>query len=230
MLPLIKPRFALTLVIGLFTVTAIAIISLRIYYFDTSAWSAVVTGSSLALSITLLLISWPKSYVWLAKWHNQFSPLAPILDLNGTWRVKILSNWPRIQALSDTLAADGDAVPMQGVSGELTLQCNLFRTLGSFRVADAQSARSSRTPHSDIVASSLRMENGHYIFSYIAKANVSNPDPNTDEQSYLFASEICFKIDNLNEGSGKYWTNRKYSTGHNAAGEITLERLTENSE
>ncbi len=225
MLSLIRPRFALTLVIGLFAVTAMAIISLRIYCFDTPVWSAAGAGSSLALSITLLLISWPKSYAWLAKQHNRFTFLEPILDLNGIWRVEIKSNWPRIQAFSDPSAADKGAIPMKDMSGELTLQCNLFRTLGNFRVADAQSSRSSRTPRSDIVASSLRMENGHYIFSYIAKANVSDPDPNTDEQSYLFAAEICFKIGNFNEGGGKYWTNRKYSTGHNAAGEITLERI-----
>ncbi len=224
MLALIKPRFALTLVITLFAVTAIPIIALRTYCFDTPVWIAAITGSSLAMSITLLLISWPKSYARLAKWHNRLTFLAPILDLNGTWRVEIKSNWPRIQALSNLSAAD-DAVPMKSISGELVLQCNLFRTVGNFCVSDAQSSRSSRTPLSDIVASSLRMENGHYVLSYLAKANVNDPDPKTDEQSYLFAAEIYFKIDNLDEGSGNYWTNRKYSTGHNSAGEITLERL-----
>jgi len=93
-----------------------------------------------------------------------------------------------------------------------------------YQVDDLPSDRPSRTRRSDIVASSLRKDDGHYVFSYIAKAQVSNPDPTTDEQVYMFSAEVRFRDTDPNVGEGQYWTNRKYSSGHNAAGEIRLIR------
>lgn len=114
--------------------------------------------------------------------------------------------------------------PLKKISGTLKLRCDFFQTQGYFQVDDKDSDRGSRTRRSDIVASSLRKENGNYLFSYIAKARVSDPDTKTDEQNYLFSTEISFQQGDVNHGYGHYWTNRKYSTGHNAAGEIQLTR------
>lgn len=224
MLALINPRFALTLIISLFALTLLPIVALHVFGLDKPLWAAIVSGLPWALTFTLGLISLPKSYTWLAKIYNRIPFLKPILNLNGTWHVKIESNWERIRMLSDQHHEPTETVPLKPVMGTLTLKCNIFRTIGRFRVDDVNSERASRTGHSDIVASSLRVEHERYIFSYIAEASVVNPDPNTDEQTFLFAAEVYFSLDELDIGNGRYWTNRKYVTGQNAAGEITLSR------
>ena len=221
-------RFALHLLIGVFVIALLAITLLRLI-FSEGAWWILASKSMLpAIAMVIAIASWPKCYTFLVQRNNKVLFLPPLLDLNGVWRVEIKSNWSRIQQLTGTSVSSIDQVPLKKVTGTLSLQCDFFQTRGYFQVDDADSDRSSRTKRSDIVASSLRKENNYYVFSYMAKAVVSDPATETDEQNYLFSAEVMFSKGEMNRGGGQYWTNRKYNTGHNAAGELTLVRNTEN--
>lgn len=218
----VNRRFAVHLIIFVFVTILLILTLLRWIFSDQDLWLLTVKSAFPAITLTIGAVNWNKCYTFLVKQNNRLQFLSPLLDLNGVWRVEIQSNWPRIQQSS---AETEEHTPLKKVTGTLTLTCNFFQTRGYFQVSDTGSDRRSRTRRSDIVASSLRKENGHYLFSYIAKANVSDPDPGTDEQNYLFSTEVCFQDDDVDHGIGQYWTNRKYSTGHNAAGEISLLRL-----
>lgn len=225
MLLLIRPRFALALIVIVFFTVFLLMIAVRVLGFQTSVWAALFTGFSFALTATTIFTSIPQSYSFLIKCYNRIPVLTPLLDLNGRWRVSLQSNWPRIQSLSAHGESPAVVADLREVRGTLELQSNLYKTLGRFSLDGDSADRPSRTMRSDLIASSLREEDRRYVFSYVAKAAVSKPDPTTDEQSYLVAAEIHFDSDNLSKGFGSYWTNRKYSSGHNAAGEIVLARV-----
>ena len=214
-------RFSLYLIIGLFSVIYALIFFVFCLLSESSILLLFIKSSTPALTLTFLLTSWPKCYSYLVRMNNWISFLPPLLDLNGEWQVNIESNWPRIEKLTKKV---NTKPKLKKVTGTLKLKCNFFQTSGYFEVDDKDSNRNSRTYRSDLVASSLRKENDHFLLSYIAKANVKNPDTKTDEQHYLFSSEVTFQSGELNQSSGYYWTNRKYNTGHNAAGELQLIR------
>jgi|GEM_PF-7005474 len=223
MLSLIRPKAALAIIATVFLLIFTSIVTIRVYFFESSFWVTLLTGFTATLTITLILMSIPKLYSTLTRLYNKFF-FPPLLDLNGQWDVVIKSNWPRIQALSKSGHTPETTPDLLKIYGTLNLQCNFYRTLGSLALKDSATQRRSKTIRSDLIASSLREENGYFIFSYIAKAVVSDPTPETDESGYLVAAEIHFNHHDLTSGTGIYWTNRKYTTGHNAAGEITLAR------
>lgn len=77
MLLLIRPRFALALVVTLFGAIFLLMFAIRVLGFQTSIWAALFTGFSFALTATAVLTSMPKSYSFLIKCYNKIPFFPP---------------------------------------------------------------------------------------------------------------------------------------------------------
>ena len=172
--------------------------------------------------------------VWRTVWR--LPVIGPFLserlfpDLNGDWEIEIRSNWPIISAMANAakdkqaerLDAFGDPARLPSfVVSKFRGKINQ-RWYGSTLTIDSNEStplRTSRTVSFDFlratddqpkrVAWFFRQENREVTAS--------------DEDNFL--GSALLEVTNSVQLDGKYWNNRSWRRGLNAAGEITMRRL-----
>jgi SMODS-associating 2TM, beta-strand rich effector domain len=160
---------------------------------------------------------------WLA---NRFFP-----DLNGKWIVTIQSNWP-IAAHLKTAAANEEISfnPLTDQRPELLattfdvkIKQTWFRTDVTFLRNEKTQLLSSET----ISVEFLQSENGNKSVAWLCEQ--TNKQDNTQplsvtDQPKFFGSAVLNVNEDGAELQGKYWQNRSWSLGSNAARLIVLSK------
>ena len=194
----------------------------------TSRVIAVVIWGSVALFIVVpgwrLFWKLPLLGPWLA--NRIFS------DLNGEWTVTLQSNWPvvnclKIAAASEEITFDPfvDELPnLLEASFEVKIKQTWFRTDVTFLPNEKTPLLSSET----ISVEFFKSENGKKSVAWVYKQ--TNKRDNTQrlavtDQPKFYGSAILDVIEDATELQGQYWQNRFWDRGLNAAGIITLKRV-----
>lgn len=195
----------------------------------TSRVVAGVIWGSIALFIVVpgwrLLWKLPMLGPWLA---NRFFP-----DLNGEWVVTIQSNWPIVDRLKTAAASDeikfdpiADELPdLFEASFDVKIKQTWFRTDVAFLPNEKTPLLSSET----ISVEFFKFENGKKSVAWIYEQ--TNKQDNTQrlvvtDQPKFYGSAVLSVNEDATELQGQYWQNRSWDHGLNAAGLITLKRVT----
>lgn len=152
-------------------------------------------------------------------------------DLNGDWKVEVKSNWPIIDKMRN--AAKDDQVPrfdpvseahprpqLQLTEFVATIEQRWLSTEIKFKPNHKTPLLNSVTLSADL----MRKEGSEpKRIALIYKQENAAVPAHTDENSFLGAALLQVSDDG-NSLYGKYWTNRSWDKGLNAAGEIILTR------
>jgi hypothetical protein len=150
-------------------------------------------------------------------------------DLNGRWTITIRSNWPIIDALREAARdvgasrLDVRAAPLLPPLGTFSFEGEITQTWrrATFVVFpnEATPLRISRTVAFDLIrASDDQPKRVAWVFRQENAAVAA-----TDEDNFLGAALL--EVTNADRLTGKYWNNRSWRLGLNAAGEIEMSRL-----
>jgi len=232
MITALQPRQLICLVVGLFLAgMGIAVLGegwMR-GYVDASPMG-LIGDIPLAVTISVLLAAALGSHgmltlVWkVAPALNSW--IAP--DLNGTYELSTLSNWPIQQAMfaayNNKPFTRPDDTAKQTVSGTLRVKLSLFRLTMSYIPSDQGPSRS----RSNVLAASLHMDRRaercelHYVYH----SSVFNPKAETDITEYYGAARFVFPLESARPEilEGTYWTDRSWPKGINTAGQATAKR------
>ncbi|MEO0385805.1 MAG: hypothetical protein AAF234_19895 [Pseudomonadota bacterium] len=174
--------------------------------------------------------------VWSRLWRMPLLGMAlskaVFPDLAGKWEIEIRSNWPIIdfqrQAAADAnhtrfdVLADGTTIPSLLTS---TFDVNIKQEWSGVQI-EFEPTTDSVLENSRTLSVELLPSNETYrkriAWTYLQKNK--QPRLPTDEQEF-FGSALLELSDDANEMSGKYWTNRSWDRGLNAAGLITARRV-----
>lgn len=150
--------------------------------------------------------------------------------LDGKWKAKLCSNWPRIERTFETARSGGP--PFDAVTGELTLteearryveadvtiSSSLFLIAMTLRPAGSQ--RTSRTRF----VRPLWLRPDRPELSYVYEQEDQLPVALTDAPEHFGAGIIRYDAD-TKELFGRYWNDRRADAGLNTAGTIRLARV-----
>lgn len=147
-------------------------------------------------------------------------------DLNGDWDIEIKSNWPIIDALRQ--AAKDAARPRVDVAQGLpslstvrlkgTIKQGWFGASLVISPSEATPLRVSRTVSFDLVrATEEHSKRVAWIFRQENREVAA-----TDEDNFL--GSALLEVEAGDRLAGKYWNNRSWRAGLNAAGEIDMRK------
>jgi hypothetical protein len=186
--------------------------------------------------------------VW--RWFWRLPILGPWLsrtvfpDLNGEWDVKLITNWPRIEAMKK--AAKDSAVPRYDAeNGYGTVD---LRTVETFEkavidqgwsgvkmtlhvLADRAHDSSDKAEESVTISFDLlrdRVGRSQIAYVYAQKNKMPNLAV-TDVDDFFGAAVLTVLDERANQMKGTYFTARNWVRGYNTAGELTLTRRSETS-
>ena len=197
------------------------------------------------LAVIALILAWKP--VWRMVWWAVPPLREHFPDLNGTWDMRLQSNFSRIEKMKDAamdanpkrVPFDRGAMPAVPLSVHtltavidqrwlgVTMKVEAARTKDGVPVVDDSRApiiNRSRTLSFDIIpASGSKPAELAYIYEQINKAD--KIDLRTDGPEFLGAAFL--KVIDENTLEGAYMTGREWVKGLNAAGFVTLTRRQE---
>lgn len=150
-------------------------------------------------------------------------------DLNGHWDVEIQSNWPTINAIriaaanSDVERIDVQCFPEKLPPNKISkfrgvLNQNWQKVTFIFETNEETPLRNSRTISFELLkATNEQPKRVAWIFR-----QENDEVAATDEDNFLGAAIL--EVEGSDKLSGKYWNNRSWRKGLNAAGEIVMYR------
>lgn len=165
---------------------------------------------------------------WRLIWRIQ--PLNSFLfpDLNGKWRGTTSSNWPVIKAMLD--AAEGNVngfdreqlaqIPLEDGMIEMEIRASFFKFIVTAELSATGATSKSLTE-------TLRFDErtDQFELDYIYKQDTPEPQM-SDEASHPGAASLL--LDMAGDKwrlEGTYWTMRRWRSGLNTAGRISVERI-----
>lgn len=150
-------------------------------------------------------------------------------DLNGQWEIKIHSNWTLIDTMRKA-ALDPDLMRIDVLTDQKKLpKAKVVKLQGELTQNWQQSTfiiepskdtplRTSRTISLELI----KATNDHpKRIAWIFRQENNDVDA-TDEDNFLGAALL--NVENNDKLSGKFWNNRQWRKGLNAAGEIVMTR------
>ena len=228
MYQVLGPKF----IVALAAWAALSIISLfGIIGVSTSLRIVVVVVDILIITV---LFSNP---IWRLIW-NHTGPLGKWLskkiypDLNGTYDVVLESNWPIVKRMLDAslktsppfdpFAREQEAPPLLKVELEAVIEQTWFDiTMWVYPKAQGAAIKRSKTLATIPIGGSGSIEK-ELIYVFEQENDTRAP---TDDPYHEGAARL--RLDRSDSGrlTGEYWNNRAWQRGVNAAGRLTLNRV-----
>ena len=195
----------------------------------------------IALSVWafIALILWRPvwTFLWRLPLLGKFLSRAVFPDLNGHWEIEINSNWPIIDAMHNAaksskskrfnvLSESTNLPDLQSLKFQATIEQNWFSTKVSINPSSNSLLQSSSTISVDLIPSNeTDGKRLAYTYKQANKQTNMHPRSPTDEHEF-FGSALLLVSEDGQQLTGKYWTNRLWDRGLNAAGLITAKRST----
>lgn len=163
---------------------------------------------------TCLLIIFVPQFCWQwawARWPKLNTWIFP--NLNGTWETETRTNFDVIaRHHPDFRDVDPDTFK-NPIHGKFKIVQDLFHISIRFDSSDGYS-----TSKTMIVEPQKNLQTGEFSLTYVYRNDTQNPKK-SDEQFHFGAAYLEISHD-FKTMSGRYWTNRNASKGHNTAGTI----------
>lgn len=192
----------------------------------------------LVILISSFLLAWVMLPGWRIFWRVPFlgqwlrNKVFP--DLQGTWKVTLQSNWPIVKQLRDAAKSkeilfdpldEDEALPeLAETTFDVEIRQSWFRTEIRFLPNSDSPLLESETMSVEF----FKKENGRksivWVFKVWNKEGNDNRLALTDVPYYHGAAKLNLNAD-ANELSGRYWQDRSWHLGLNAAGLVKLSKV-----
>lgn len=176
--------------------------------------------------LLLVLAGWSSKWSpWRMLWWA-FPPLNRWVfpDLNGTWTGKTSSNWPVIKSMLD--AATGAAMLQESALATIALQDDdlMITIIASFFVFRLEAKLTSTGGKSHSLAARVCKDERRDAYELYYVYRQETPEPlSQDEGSHLGAATLDVHLREWRM-NGHYWTKRRWRSGLNTAGLISVSR------